>query len=410
MIEIKDKSLCSGCSACASVCPKKCISMKTDAEGCEYPEVDQSKCIECGMCEKVCPIANPVVEKPCFQMAYLVQHKDKEILRQSTSGGAFTAIATEIIKQGGIVYGAGVVSNKTYSVDLAELKVEHFPVFEAGDLSKFRNSKYVQSYINDTFVQIKKYLDSGTIVLFSGTPCQCEGLLSYLGVPYENLITVDFVCRAVPIRGLWVKYAEWLAGHVQVQNGRVVFRDKSKYGYSYSNLALYRDEDDPVYFSGVESDPYLRAFFSNLCDRPVCYSCPFKKRYRRTDLTLWDFFDVGRMSEMLDNNLGVTRVLTHSKAGEAIMESVVNGGSATVETVDPDLMISGFNEMYNSVPYNEKRSQFVEDLEAMDGASLMDKWFPDTMRVKAERVARRTLQSLGVYDKVKFAIKKMLNR
>ena len=79
MIEIKDKKNCVGCTACAEICPKKCIQMKPDEEGFLYPVVDKSRCVECNACNTVCPIQSPVDEKEKLQKAYLVQHCDEKV-------------------------------------------------------------------------------------------------------------------------------------------------------------------------------------------------------------------------------------------------------------------------------------------------------------------------------------------
>lgn len=138
MIQIEEKQNCCGCTACAAICPKNCIEMKEDAEGFLYPEVEQSKCVECKACEKVCPILNPRKEKSFEQAAYIVQNKDEEVLRESTAGGAFTAIAKYALRSGGVVFG----------VELGkDLAAHHAYIERESDLSRFRNSKYVQSCV-----------------------------------------------------------------------------------------------------------------------------------------------------------------------------------------------------------------------------------------------------------------------
>ena len=93
MIEIKDKKDCCGCWACETVCPKQCITMVEDKEGFRYPQVDKYTCIDCHLCEKVCPIINVKSETEKPQKGYLLQNKDPKVLAESTSGGAYTAIA-----------------------------------------------------------------------------------------------------------------------------------------------------------------------------------------------------------------------------------------------------------------------------------------------------------------------------
>ena len=270
MIEIKDKQNCCGCTACTAICPKGCIEMKEDMEGFLYPVVDQRNCVNCGVCEKVCPILNCKDKKTFGQKAYIVQNKDEKVLQESTAGGAFTAIAEYVIKRGGVVF--GVELNK-------DLVAHHIYVDTIGELKRFRNSKYVQSSVGGGMLHtVKSFLEQGKTVCFSGTPCQIEGLKCYLKKDYENLITVDVVCRAVPSPLIFRKYVEFQEQKLADKIKTVRFRDKY-YGYKYSTMNIITDRNHGNYHQGVESDPWLRAFFSNICDRPSCHNCRFRNQY-----------------------------------------------------------------------------------------------------------------------------------
>ncbi|MDZ4180971.1 MAG: Coenzyme F420 hydrogenase/dehydrogenase, beta subunit C-terminal domain, partial [Coriobacteriia bacterium] len=303
--------------------------------------MDQGLCIKCGQCVEVCPILQIEAEFEKPQAAYVVQHRDSNVLRQSTSGGAFTAIAQQTLSVGGVVFGASLCP---------DLRVRHTAVPEMEDLRKFRNSKYVQSEVGDAYEAAQNLLEEGRAVCFSGTPCQIEGLRRFLGRDYAQLVAVDVVCRAVPSPMIFEKYLSWHAGRLRRQITDVVFRDKSNFGYEYSNMCIYSEPDGrpAVYSRGVESDPFLRAFFSNVCDRPSCHSCHFKKRYRVSDLTLWDCFDVQKLAPGLDNNGGATRVLAHSERGETVMKQIEL--EAHCIQVDVELAVAGVRELTHSVP------------------------------------------------------------
>lgn len=395
MIRLDKKENCCGCSACYSICSKNAIKMKSDKEGFLYPEINEELCINCGLCDKVCPIINKTEEIQCKQEAYLVQNKDKKILKESTSGGAFTAIAEYVIDNNGVVFGA--------SFD-EDFKVMHSYAESKDELVKFRNSKYVQSDIDESFQNAKKFLKSGRLVCFSGTPCQIEGLKKFLMKDYDNLITVDVVCHAVPSPLIWNKYRNFISNSENIQNAK--FRDKEPYGYDYSQISI--ETDKKTYFSGVESDAYLRAFFSNLSDRPSCYSCNFKKRYRVSDITIWDCFESYKFNKQLDNNLGVTRMLVHSEKGKNIINKILD--KFTYTDVSADSVVSNVREMFNSVPKNERREQFFNDAIFMEEREFFEKYFPDTLKVKTERIIRHTSEKLGIYRFVKRTAKKILRK
>ena len=171
MITINDKIKCCGCAACSSICPKNCIKMKNDNEGFKYPSVDNSKCVNCGLCEKVCPILNKLNVHLDNQQAALIQLVDENKLNQSTAGGAFTMIAEYVIDNHGIVFGVEIDKNYT---------VKHTYVEDKDSLYKFRNSKYVQSDISNSYLETQEFLQNNKLVCFSGTPCQIQGLKKFL--------------------------------------------------------------------------------------------------------------------------------------------------------------------------------------------------------------------------------------
>lgn len=387
MIKINEKQNCCGCTACAAICPKDAIAMKEDNEGFLYPNIDLVNCIDCGACEKVCPILNVSKEKPFKQTAYIVQNKNQIILRESTAGGAFTAIANYILHNKGIVFGVELGS---------DLVARHIGIDNENDLHKFRNSKYVQSSVGlDTFRKIKSFLDMGRLVCFSGTPCQIEGLKKFLKKDYSNLITVDVVCRAVPSPLIFRKYIEYQKKALQDNIKQVRFRDKY-FGYKYSTLNVITNTNQGNYHLGVESDPWLRAFFSNICDRPSCHSCSFRKQYRVSDFTIWDCFNVGRFSKKLDNDKGATRILIHTEKGENVFNFIKN--DFIYLQVTPEAAIAGVKEMKQSVIPNEKREIFFKDACSMNGYELFNKYFPKNIKAKLEHNIRLLCYKLGIYS------------
>lgn len=385
MIEITDKSQCCGCTACSSICPKKAIVMKQDEEGFVYPIIDKSKCVNCGLCDKVCPVKN-AKENNKNQHAYIFQNSNDEIRRESTSGGAFTAIAEYVIKNNGIVYGA--IFDENY-------KVIHIGIDKKEELYKFRNSKYVQSEICNCYPEIKEHLDNGEMVCFSGTSCQVEGLKNYLMKDYENLILVDVVCRAVPSPLIWKKYLK-LRQKEYKDIEKIMFRDKY-YGYKYSNFSIYNKNKDKKqeYHKGVDSDPYLRAFFTNICDRPSCYDCKFKKLHRESDITIWDCFDVEKYNKEFDDDKGTNRILTHTEKGDKIIKELAKNNKS--QEIDVENATKGFLAIFQPVKINDKREQFFKDANTLLEEELFDKYFADTLKIKLERYGRLALLKTGLY-------------
>lgn len=179
MINIQEKSKCCGCYGCYNICPKGAIEMVQDEKGFYYPQIIKEKCINCGLCNKICPISNKI-EIENSPKAFAAYNKDKRIREKSSSGGVFTLLAEKILEQNGVVFGAKFDEN---------FNVVHSYVERKEDLEVFRGSKYVQSKIGDTYKKAEELLKNGRLVLFSGTPCQIEGLKKYIRKEYDNLYT-----------------------------------------------------------------------------------------------------------------------------------------------------------------------------------------------------------------------------
>ncbi|MEG2013730.1 MAG: Coenzyme F420 hydrogenase/dehydrogenase, beta subunit C-terminal domain, partial [Anaerovoracaceae bacterium] len=298
MIHLAEKNQCTGCAACYNSCPKSAISMKPDNGGFLYPYINDELCIKCNQCSKSCPVISPLISKSEYEpRAFVAQHKDDDIRKESTSGGAFTALAQIVIENGGVVFGASMEDG---------FVVKHTLATTIDELAKFRNSKYVQSEIGKSFSAVKEYLEKGIQVLFSGTPCQIEGLLGYLHEKYNNLVTVDIVCHSIPSPAVFKKYMDLqISKYPQVD--KVVFRDKQR-GYDYSTIALYgkkkTDDKKCFYRRGSESDLWFRSFLPGLCDRENCYNCYFQEYPRKSDITIWDCFAISDIYPEFDDNAG----------------------------------------------------------------------------------------------------------
>lgn len=346
MLVIEHKEDCCGCSACEAVCPGQCITMTRDREGFLYPFVEKEKCVGCGLCVKVCPVRKSGKKNQSLK-GYAVQNRNQEVLKESTSGGFFTELAEYVIKNGGVVFGAQF--DKQFSVKHGSTDDEH-------QLYKFRNSKYCQSDINGTFPECKKILEAGRPVCYSGTPCQIEGLQSYLGKNYDHLITVDVACRGVPSPLLYEKYVEWNGGSDRISD--IKFRDKH-YGYFSSTMSVYKKNGD-VQRHEIKTDPMLKFFFDNLCSRPSCYHCAFKTKDRVTDFTMFDCWHAGKFSPDLQKG-GATALLIRTEKGKKIFSDIKNE-FLTVEADPEELIALDGSMMLKSVKENEKRAEFFQAL------------------------------------------------
>lgn len=391
MIEVTNKAECCGCTACARICPKNCIDMKEDNEGFYYPKVRTEDCILCGACKRVCPILNVNNEQLSKQKAFIVQNLDNKVLSESTAGGAFTAIAKYVLKNDGVVFGVTMMAD--YSIHHVYVEHEH-------DLWKFRNSKYVQSNPKDSFIQVKRFLEQGRVVCFSGTPCQIEGIRRFLSKDYDKLILVDVVCRAVPSPGVWRKYiTNFVCNNGEQKSIR--FRDKTL-GYQYSTMELVGLEGK-VNRGGIESQQWLRMFFSGMIIRPSCAECKFRKQHRISDFTIWDCFIVYEIDSSFDDNCGTTRILIHSDKGINIFEKIKS--DFKYKEIPVEIAVKDVKEMFESPSIHPKREQFFTDYENIDFGVLLNQYFSVGTKQKLKRFLRCSMNRLGIDRYIKKVIR-----
>ncbi len=374
MINITEKSKCSGCHACAEICPKKCIQMVSDDEGFWYPKVEETECIHCGLCEKSCPIIMPCA--PASEdvlTAYAAIYQEEPIRLKSSSGGVFSALATYVLQQGGVVFGAAFDEN---------FNVVHKCVEGIEELDCLRGSKYVQSKIGNSYRQAEDFLRAGRLVLFSGTPCQVEGLLSYLRKPYENLITQDLICHGVPSPMVWQKYIEYR--RMQANGGsieEISFRSKNTGWKGYSTTFFF--EAGLKYQAAHNQDPMMQVFLKNLCLRPSCYDCAFKTKARRSDITLADFWGIQNVLPDIDDDKGTSLVIIQSEKGKEIFQKIE--GAILAVKIDLDVAISYNSAMIKSSPLPKKRDAFLKEIESKDFLKVQKKYCKIPLFTKIKR-------------------------
>lgn len=308
MIRISKKENCCGCNACVQRCPKQCITMHCDGEGFWYPVVNEQECINCGLCEKTCPVLHPKTESKPLK-TYAAINKNEDIRLASSSGGIFTILAEETLKQGGVVFGAAF--NKKW-------EVEHIYVENTTELEKLRGSKYVQSNIGNCYKEAEQLLKKGRKVLFSGTPCQIAALKLFLNKDYENLTTIDVVCHGTPSPKVWETYLKENCNKWGVTSTKEIksisFRDKISgwKNFSLSFLIVNAKNTTKYIHKPLDEDIFMRCFLNNLCLRPSCYACPTRGGKSGSDITLADLWGVWEICPDLDDDKGLSLILAHN--------------------------------------------------------------------------------------------------
>lgn len=310
IFSVNNKEMCMGCAACANACPVDAIKMSTDEYGYYCPEVDMDKCIACGKCSNVCPaIETPertnLKEPQCFAF----KAKDTEILDASSSGGVFTLLAREVLKNDGVVVGAAWTDSQV---------VEHIMVESIDELYKLQKSKYLQSYLGDIHKRVKEKLEQGKKVLFTGCPCQIAGLKKYLGKEYENLLLVDLLCGNAPSPLFFKKYLE---DSFPQGIDKYTFRNK-QYGLDCDTVEVMLKDGTSQIRRGAGDDDYQRVFHNHTMCAPHCEKCKYQEVARFGDLTIGDFWGYSKFDPSIDVSKGLSVVLCNNEKGKKFFESI----------------------------------------------------------------------------------------
>lgn len=363
IVETLSRDNCTGCAACFNVCPVNAITMQMDEKGFYIPVIDNNKCISCGKCVLTCPVLNLKYNNEIEPECYAVCASDK--LREfSSSGGAFGVFAEKILDEGGIVCGA--------ALDNDNIHVFHKCISDKNEMVKLQKSKYVQSDIGSVYKEIKQYIINGRKVLFSGCPCQVAGLRNFLGIEYENLITIDLICHGTPSQKVLGKYIESNEKRLGKING-IDFRAKDIDGKQNWNksVTMRIDYEGGVEYQERNNSTYLKAFLDLLSINKSCGKCPFAKLPRQGDISIGDFWGIEKFDQLLNDGKGTSVVLVNNEKGKSFLNSV-KGDWKKFRRTPLEIAISGNRQIVDSSVLNDKHDRFYSILDKFDFDKAVD--------------------------------------
>lgn len=381
---------CCGCYACYNSCPFDAITMEEDTEGFRYPRVDADRCRNCGKCERNCPVLNPIVkEQDQTPPTYAAINKNETIRKESSSGGMFQLLAEQILKEGGIVFGAGFD---------ADWEVCHQSVETVAELDRLRVSKYLQSRVETSFQQVTEHLRAGRKVLFAGTPCQCAALRRFVGKNDENLILVDFICHGVPSPKIWRKYLALRANKKEIR--RISFRNKNLSWERYL-LAISYGNANKYLAADLTTDLYLQGFLQNLYLRPSCHNCHFCKKNRPSDITLADFWGVQEESPSMYDGKGTSLIFIQSTKGRNLFNQIKD--HAKIMEQDFERAILHNPSMITSSTPSPKRTAFFQDVQRdeKDFMKLLYVYTKPPLKTQVKQFIRRIPGTVALVHMIK---------
>lgn len=372
----ENKKDCCGCGACQAVCPTNAIEMIEDEYGFTYPKIDNSKCVKCGLCKKVCSFKNPKKHVEDKKNVYMAISKNDDNLKKSASGGAFIELAIQIINNNGIVYGCSM------ELENDKLYPKHIRVDNIEDLRRLQGSKYVQSECGNIYKFVKEDLNNDKLVLFSGTPCQIEGLKSFLQYKeYKKLILLDIICHGVPSRKMFQDYITEFEKKNDCNVLEIYFRDK-KYGWGKFNKIVYEKngQKEEIVQPCYESSFY-QLFLDSSIFRENCYICPFACKERNSDLTIGDFWGVKQEYPNceIDEKKGVSCIVINTKKGNSVVEKY----GIQLEKINADFeKVARHNHQLNEPSKLKVERNTILSKYKYGGYIMVEKWYRKTRFIK----------------------------
>ena len=380
MVTIKNKKDCAGCGACAAACPRDCVVMVEDREGFLYPQVDADRCVRCGVCLRACPVSQKCegLRPPAV---YAAVNLDREVHMHSSSGGVFSLLAADVLDRGGVVFGAAFD---------AEGNVVHTAVHTREGLAALRGSKYVQSRIGNTYREAREHLEAGTPVLFTGTPCQIEGLLRFLEKDYPHLLTQDLICHGVPSPFAFRKYIEHQTRRHGAAPTAILFRKKDPAVKPY--LIDITFANGSHYACAAKDDPYMKAFLRDYCLRPSCYACRFKGVERASDITLADYWGIEKAHSDFASGDGVSLVFVNFEKGAQAFEALRE--KMSVIPSDVERAVASNSAAIASVKRPSGRDRFMRALERMGFGEAVERYCKDSFVLRLKKKANSVIKKI----------------
>lgn len=296
------------------------------------------------LCEEAAP--EPV-------RAFYGWHWDVKKLKESSSGGAATALAENMLAQGGLVFGVAYTG---------DFQSAHYICVDSPEaLAAIKGSKYVYPTMKTergtlVFNDVEQALLSGKKVLFIGLGCLVGGLRTRLekhGIPLDNLYTVDLICHGPTLPEIQKRFVEALENkyqaHVTYFNTRYNVNgwDMPYLHVQFANNMVYLK---PLYETDL-------GFAMKYYCRDACFSCHFKGDNHAADITVGDFWGLTpKMKEY--NKDGVSLLLSRSGKGDRMISELENSGFY-LGRADLDFALER-NQMY---AHSVKKAAFYEQFE-----------------------------------------------
>lgn len=371
---------CTLCGSCRNACPVDAIRFSKAYLDFHYPEIDADRCVHCGQCEKACPLlASKGKPEAGYPIAFAAKSTDEAIRLRSSSGGVFYALASQMLQDGGFVCGA---------VFDERFHIRHIVSDKQEDLFRMMGSKYAQSDMGHCYREIKEKLRAGKKVLFSGCPCQVAGLRSYLGKDDPDLLLVELICHGIPSDQMLQAYIGMREKQYGAKLKRLEFRNKAK-GWHNSSVRM-EFENGKIYTEPMTIDAFMQGYFRGISLKESCFSCQFRNFASGSDFTIGDFWGAEIETPDIDDNKGLSVVVSNSQKGTAFLEKA----SVSCIPIKIEKILKYNQALVRSFDIGAQRTDFYKYVAEHSAEEAIQKHLEESLSQKVKRQGRYMLRSI----------------
>ncbi|SFR56876.1 polysaccharide pyruvyl transferase family protein [Anaeromicropila populeti] len=360
--DYNDPYRCYGCRACESICPTGAIQMEGDKEGFIYPVIQYDKCIYCNKCREVCIYQKPELFIPMTEnlpKVYAAFHKDEEIRKKTASSGVYHAFYDYMKRTKGFVVNVKMDS-------------EYNPVYaiEAGDAcNDFCGVRFVNGNSKQIKPTVKKLLEEGKKVFYSGNPCEIAGLHSYLAKEYENLYTAEVVCTGIPSPEVYQQYKTFLEEKYHSQIVKMDFDNRFKGKTKGYFIAEF--ESGEVLLEESRKNNYVNNYTNYNLQRPTCYTCEFMNSQESVaDITIGAFAKVEKLHPEMGEFYGTSFIRLNTIKGQVLFEGVKENLNIEESTLENAYQ----NTRKSAIPLTFSRSLLMNQLSTKTINALLQEY------------------------------------
>lgn len=386
---LKSHNYCTGCGVCSINCPLDIITIELNEDGFYSPRIEEDKCIECGKCQDVCIKFKNEENNLNIGEFYSARSKNKEIIKNCTSGGIAYEISKFLLSKNYIVVG----TKYNYEKDIAEtILVDNFE-----DLKELRGSKYIQSYTEKALKEIKNIIKDNPKqkFLFIGTPCQIYGFEKFLlkNKLRENFILVDLFCHGVPSYLIWNNYIKEIRAKIK-NITEIKFRDKEFGWHNY----LFKVKGETEFKELSEKNTFYQYFFDNILLNKACFKCEVRKAYSSADIRLGDFWG----KRYIKNREGISLVLVLTEKGKKLLKEI-----NSIEILEKVSSLEGMEKQATEDYQNEKLyDEAIKNLKLHNDINRTLEYYRKNFSYK--RKLKLYLKRISIYlpENIKIILKK----